>query len=413
MTIAPQDLNILRSLAGELASLSNQDSMKEKLDRYYRLNDLEMVRPILLINEIPWGEIKDDFLKPRCSQEFQAMEVGLRRTLFQANHFPVDMVVPPQFNVGKISHNTGIGLEVKEDSLNSTTGSSIQSHSYEDQLETESDLAKLRIPEITYDEERTISKLELARQVFDGLMDVRLSGSYPSYNIWDVVSRFRGVESILMDLAMRPEFMHQTAQKFSEIAEAIISQQESLGLLDGDILHVHTTVAASRHLPKPKESETVKRQHTWGRCAAQIFGDVSPDMHDEFDLTYNQKLFGECAHLYYGCCEPLDRKIDILAERFPNLRKVSITPWANPENGAKNLGSRFVMAAKPNPANVAMPKFNPELVKEEIARYCKTCQENKTPLEFVLKDISTISNNPENLVQWSEVASRTIDEYYG
>jgi hypothetical protein len=71
------------------------------------------------------------------------------------------------------------------------------------------------------------------------------------------------------------------------------------------------------------------------------------------------------------------------------------------------------MAAKPNPANVAMPKFNPELVKEEIARYCKTCQENKTPLEFVLKDISTISNNPENLVQWSEVASRTIDEYYG
>lgn len=413
MTIPSKDLNILRSLAGEYASLANDDVMDERMDRYYKTNDLEIVRPVLLINEVPWGEINDSFLECQCSDPFRGIEKRLRMTLFQSRHFPVDMVVRPTFSMPKITHNTGIGLEVEEDCLDSKSGTHIQSHSYVDQLESKEDLEKLRIPQITYHEELSLSRLSMAEEIFDGLMPVELTGAYPSYNIWDVVARYRGVEAILMDLAMRPEFMHQTAQKFCDIAEAIISQQEELGLLEKDILHVHTTVAASRHLPKPQTGEKVTRKHTWGRCAAQIFGDVSPDMHDEFDLEYNQRLFGECAHLYYGCCEPMDRKIDILADRFPNLRKVSITPWANPENGAQNIGDRFVMAAKNNPAFVAMPKFNPEPVREEIRRYCRTCSENGTPLEFVLKDISTIANNPQNLIDWANCAQDTIDEFFG
>ena len=412
MPIPKKDLSILRSLAGDYAVLANQDVMKERLDRYYRTNDLEIVRPVLLINEIPWGEIKDSSLECQCSEAYRFLERGMRMTLFQARHFPVDMVVLPYFQVGKVTKSTGIGLSVQEENLDSKSGTHIQSHAYVDQLQSEDDLAKLKIPEITYQEDLTLSKLALAEEVFGGLLDVKLTGSYPSYNIWDVVSRYRGVEAILMDLAVEPEFMHQTAQKFYEIAEGIITQQEKLGLLEGDLLHVHTTVAASRHLPKPQDGQPVLREHTWGRCAAQIFGDVSPDMHDEFDLAYNQKLFGKSGHLYYGCCEPMDRKIDILAKRFPNLRKVSITPWANPENGAQNIGDRFVMAAKNNPALVAMPKFNPEPAKEEIRRYCRACQENKTPLEFVLKDISTISNNPQNLIDWAKCARETIDEFY-
>ena len=32
--------------------------------------------------------------------------------------------------------------------------------------------------------------------------------------------------------------------------------------------------------------------------------------------------------VYYGCCEPLDRKIPLL-RRIPNLRKFSMSPWNN------------------------------------------------------------------------------------
>jgi len=412
MNLSANDLNTLRTLAGEYAAIAHQDVMAERMDRYYRLNDLEQVRPILLINEVPWTEIRDDFLECICAPELRGLESRLRTTIYQHRHFPVDHIVPSTFRVGKRSRNSGIGLEIKEEQLKSTTGSDIRSHAYQDQLSTEADLAKLHVPEITFDRDATEQSLGIAKQVFDGLMDVKLVGTYPSYNIWDVVARFRGVEAILMDLAIEPDFMHQTAQKFCDIAEGIVSQQEKLGLLDNDLGDVHCTVAHSRHLPNVQAGERVLRQHTWGRCAAQIFGDVSPAMHDEFDLVYNQKIFGTCAHLYYGCCEPLDRKIDILEKRFPNLRKISITPWADAENAARNMGNRFVMAAKPNPANVAMPKFNPKNVKDEISKVCRACKENNTPLEFVLKDISTISNNPQHLTDWAEVARRTIDEHY-
>ena len=53
-----------------------------------------------------------------------------------------------------------------------------------------------------------------------------------------------------------------------------------------------------------------------------------------------------------GCCEPLDRKMDIV-EKIPNLRKVSITPWADVNVAAESIGKKYVLAAKPNPASVA------------------------------------------------------------
>ena len=70
------------------------------------------------------------------------------------------------------------------------------------------------------------------------------------------------------------------------------------------------------------------------------------------------------------------------------------------------------MAAKPNPAFVAMRQFSPEPVEQEIARYCEACKEHGTTVEFVLKDISTIGNNPENLTQWAATVGAAIDRYY-
>ena len=34
------------------------------------------------------------------------------------------------------------------------------------------------------------------------------------------------------------------------------------------------------------------------------------------------------------------------------------------------------------------------------------------PYEFVLKDISTVSNKPQNIVNWNKVVQETIDSYY-
>jgi hypothetical protein len=229
------------------------------------------------------------------------------------------------------------------------TGTHISAHEYHDVLKTDEDLAKLQIPQITYEREGTEQAVAVAEDVFSGLMPVRAVGVQLKYSIWDQIARYRGVESLLLDLVMRPDFMHRTARRFTDIAAATFRQYRDLDLLHPSPFLLHCTVACSRDLPASDFTGKVRYQDVWGRCAAQIFGSVSPDMHDEFDLAYNQELFSECGLLYYGCCEPLDRKIDILRKRFRNLRKISVTPWADPERAACGIGKDYVLAAKPNP----------------------------------------------------------------
>ena len=413
MQITAKDKETLRRLAERYSEIAHQDIQRQRIERYRKTNAMEAVRPVVLIDEVPWGEIRDEALMNRCSPELGWLETTLRHTLYQWEHFQVDLVVPPVFRIQKRSSwRRGIGIEVRDHQIKGDTGAYISAHAYQDQLQTEDDLARLHEPEIVYDRAASEQALSVAAEVFAGLMEVELAGGQLQYSIWDRIAMFRGVEALLMDLAMRPDFMHKTARRFMEIGKSEFRQLEEQNLLDPNPILLHCTAACTRDLPAADFRGRVRPKDVWGRCAAQIFSSVSPAMHDEFDLAYMQELFKDCGLLYYGCCEPMDTKIDILRKRFRNLRKISITPWADPRLAARNIGGDYVMAAKPNPAFVAMREFNPHPVEQEIARYCEACREHGTTLEFVLKDISTIANNPDNLTQWAATVKAVIDRYY-
>ncbi|MFP4378713.1 MAG: hypothetical protein ACLFP4_16850, partial [Spirochaetales bacterium] len=329
------DRAILRPLAERYRELAALDVQRERLGRYRGTVALDDVRPVVLIDEVPWGEIRDDALTNRCQDpELRGIEGRIRRALYQWDHFQVDMVIPPTFTVRKRAVSTGIGIEVQDHRIQGDTGAYIMAHEYVDQLATEEDLEKLTLPQITYDEERTRAEAAAAEEIFDGLMPVEIRGTSFIYNIWDSISTYRGVDNLLMDLAVRPELMHHTARRFMEIGKSMFEQYLELGLLDTNPILLHCTPAWTEELPSSDFAGDLRPSDVWGRCSAQIFSAVSPAMHDEFDLQYNQELFGDCGLLYYGCCEPLDGKIDLLRKRFPNLRKVSITPWANPDRAA-------------------------------------------------------------------------------
>ena len=413
MNSLQRDKEVLRSLAERYSAIAHLDVQKERIERYYRTVGMEEMRPVVLIDEVPWGEIRDDALVNQCENEaYRGLEGLLRCALYQWEHFQVDRVFPPVFQIGKRIRSTGIGIGVRDNVIKGDTGAYIASHEYEDQLKTEEDLEKLELPVISYDKEGTEKAAELAVDVFAGLMEIEVVGTSFQYNIWDQISCFRGVDSLLLDLAVRPDFMHRMARRFKEIAAETFRQYLELDLLHTSPVLLHCTPACSRELPAADFAGVPRAADVWGRCSAQIFSAVSPEMHDEFDLEYNQELFGRCGLLYYGCCEPLDRKVDILRKRFGNLRKISITPWADPEIAARSMGSELVMAAKPNPAFVGGQSFNPAPVEEEIRRYLDACKEYGTTCEFVLKDVSTIGNRPENLTRWAETVSGVIDRYF-
>ena len=153
MQICAKDKQTLRRLAERYSEIACLDVQKERMERYYRTNALENVRPVVLIDEVPWGEIKDEALTNACAPELGWIESHLRLALYQWEHFQVDRVVTPVFQVVKRARwLRGIGVEVKEQQIKGDTGAYIASHAYSDQLSTEYDLEKLHPPEVVHDQ---------------------------------------------------------------------------------------------------------------------------------------------------------------------------------------------------------------------------------------------------------------------
>ena len=85
---------------------------------------------------------------------------------------------------------------------------------------------------------------------------------------------------------------------------------------------------------------------------AQMFSTVSPAMFQEFEIDMCMPIFERFGLVYYGCCDPLDRKM-AQVRNIPNVRKISMSPWVDEELGAAEIKGDYVYSRKPNPALLA------------------------------------------------------------
>ena len=112
----------------------------------------------------------------------------------------------------------------------------------------------------------------------------------------------------------------------------------------------------------------VRPRDLWGFATTQMFSEVSPAMHEEFTLQYERKYLARFGLTSYGCCEPLHNKLKIV-KTIPNLRRVSISPWADVRKSAEELGDRYIFSHKPNPAIVAGEGWDPEAVRKGLKEF--------------------------------------------
>lgn len=405
-----RDKQILRELAARYAQAAADEKNEERRNLHYGVNDLKPIRPVVLINEIPWNEfsqIKE--LQTQCEdEEYREAETFFRRILYQWEHFPCDMILTDYFPVQKIIRSTGIGLEVKEKIKETDAQNDIVSHEYIEQLESPEQLELLHPPVITYEKETTMRYADKMQEAFGDILPVKVDGQELHICPWDDIVRYRDFMNLLIDLMDDPEFMHATIRKMSDIYKDILRQYEEQNLLKADWLSVHCTSALCHDIPAEGfDPNHVRAKDVWGRGAAQIFSTVSEEMHDEFDITYMKELLEPFGLNYYGCCEPLHNKIHIV-EKIPHLRKISISPWADVEVAAEIMGKKYVVGAKPNPSLLASEQLNEDAVRENLQKILTACRKNQCACDIVLKDISTIRYRPENLMRWAEIAMEMV-----
>jgi len=403
----------LRYLAYRYKKASEHPRNAKNAELHRAVNSLRQIRPVVLLNEIPFHELNyDEKLTIKCEDPFlRTVENKLRQTLFQWEHFPADMIVPGWFSLQKSITTTGIGVQVQEKILPLDLSNNIVAHEYHDQFSSDDDIEKLREPVIIYDRVTTQNQMEILMDIFGDILPVKLEG-YNSYvNTWDKISTYRGVEKLLVDLIDRPDFTHRLVRKLTDIEKSTHRQYEEQGLFEIDTQQIHCTPALADELPaKDFRGGNARMKDVWGRGMAQIFNSVSESMHNEFDIEYMIDVMEPFGLVYYGCCEPLDKKLSVV-KRIPNLRKISITPWADIESAAEQIGKDYVLSAKPTPTAVAVKNLEEDAVRKELKGILSAVKRNNCNCDIVLKDISSAGYNLTNLVNWEKIAMEMASDF--
>lgn len=408
--LSKEDVSIVRDLAARAADIAALPVQEEKRALWRKLNALTPKRPMVMIDQVCWNEMNvGDELTLRCTDpECRGYEGHLRRTLYQWKHFPVDMVVEPFIRVPKAIHNTGFGIRVQEETAVTDPTNSVVGHRFFNQFQTEEDLEKIQMPRISHDAAETERRMAMAHDLFDGLLEVRPWGADPYLSLWDPISTWMGVENALYALIEKPDYMHRLVGRVTDGYMIMLDQLEEQGLLCGPQSVIHCTGAYTDELPAPGyHPEKPRTKDLWTFGLAQMFSTVSPQTFKEFEVDYASRLCARFGLVYYGCCDPLDGKMNEV-RMIPNVRKVSMSPWVNEERGAAEIGRDFVYSRKPNPAFLAEDSFDLERVRKDLLATRQVCEAYGCPLEIILKDISTVRYQPERLFQWARVAMQVV-----
>jgi len=407
--ISGREKDILKELAYKVLKLSSTDENNKKRELWYAHNALKLKTPVIFCDpENGWNEIiTEDMLK--CSSSLaRRWEVILLKELFYGK-LNDDKPLEPYFDIAYTSNDGSWG---SDEIIHGGTGGG--SYVWEGKIKELEDVKTLHFPAVEVDYKTTLGAYETACEVFNGILQVRLKGYWWwSFGLTYDLVRFVGLENMLMYLYDKPELIHRIMSilRDGNIAKLDYLQNNNLLDLNNDLSYVGSGgLGYSRELPgRNVECTNIKTTDVWGFSESQETGSVSPLMFEEFVFQYQLPILKRFGLNCYGCCEPLDKRWDVV-KKTPNLRRVSVSSWANLEKMADNLKDRYVFSYKPSPTDLAVPQIDKDTVRKKIRsalEITKGCV-----VEFIMKDNHTIGNNPQNLIDWVKIVREEIDMAY-
>jgi hypothetical protein len=416
-TMTARERALIRDLAKRVAALASRPIEQEKRELWYGINALEPVRPVLFCDpDNSWREIVPPMLECE-SAAARGWEYMLRREIFWGEQIRDDRVITGEVHVRHVYEETGWGLEERriEGEIPRSEGGSI---AWDPPLKDyERDLEKLRFPQITIDWEATEKRLERAQDLLGDILDVKLKNTWWwwSLGMTGHMIKLRGMERAMLDMYDKPDGLHALMAFLRDgmLHKIDWLEERDLLYLDNDGSYIGSGAFGwCRELPQPDFDSPENGGHVrpidlWCLTESQETVGVGPEMFEEFIFPYQyeiQKRFGlNC----YGCCEPIDSRWHIV-KRTPRLRRVSVSPWADVDVMAEQLGPNYVLSRKPTPAYIARPKIEEALVRREIRDTLEAAKRHNCRVELVMKDVHTMSGNPQHAVRWVEIAREEI-----
>ena len=412
MEFSRKDTEVLRRLAARKAEIAALPIHARKRELWTRMNRLEVVKPMLWMNERPWHEL-GIYEQCQCEDPFaHFLEQKLRKEIYQWDHMPLDNVVENWIECPMAVSDTGFGVEEVSEERHTNEGT-IYSHGFIPQIKRPQDIEKIVDPVVTHDTEATEGRFHAVREAVGDLIEVRKRGvPHLWFAPWDELIRWWGVQEAMMDLVLRPQMVHDIMERLVEAYLRRLDQYIALNVLslNSDNHRVGSGgYGYTSELPRPDhDGQHVRPIDLWGNGAAQIFSEVSPEMHAEFAVQYEIRWMERFGLNYYGCCEPLHNKLDILRD-VPNLRKISMSPWADLDRVVAQMRDKYVISYKPNPAIFAERDWDLPRAKADLQAALSKME--GCCVEIIAKDLSTVQRQPHRLWEWSEMAAEVTEEF--
>ena len=413
MDVSIDDRIVLRALASRLADAAISNENIERKNAWYLHDEGSAGRPMVLA-EIQG--IRDDSRPiPEASLDCtdpwaRTLEHQLRHTLYEFEILKDDHVVEPFINVNWDVTLGDFGVQAKV--YSGDREGKMGSVRWDPPIvDLDRDFSMLRMRDKRVDREKTAEEVARYESIFDGVLPVRIRGTFywTTGLTWRAIDLI-GLEGLMLAMYDNPSGLHRLMGFLRDDHLAISEWLEAEGLYSYNNENDYIgsgSMGYSRALPGSDGSNSTeaKMRDLWVLSESQETVGVGPDLFEEFVFPYQQDIvrrFGKC---YYGCCEPLDGRWHII-ERLPTLERVSVSPWADEEFLADRLGDRYVYSRKPAPSMISARRFDEDEIRADLRKTLDTAANCR--VEIIMKDVHTLNNQPERLTRWVELAREEI-----
>jgi len=412
------DHDRLLRLALRWKEIASSDAMRVRKSQWKSLHDLRPARPMILFETFSVsGYLDESDLK--CETPLLR---DVERTMLESiKHFEElgdDIVLEEHFRIPWKIGRSSYGVDIIETHAENSIG-----YKSNFPIADSADLSALRPRSFGVDRKASLRLKEVLGDIFGATLPVLL-GNYDNFfpdigfapftgnnfiGITMDVFKLIGNENMMLWPYDCPDRLHELMRFLTDDRLAFFAWIEREGLLDANTDNQFagpSSYGYTSELPGIGSKTGFKLADVWGWAESQETTQVSPSMFEEFFLPYIAEVGNLFGKTYYGCCEPVDDRFDLICKALPNLRTVSVSGWNDFGRMGDLLGGRFVYSRKPTPAFISGSYPDWERAEKDLAATYRAARDGC--LELIVRDVYDVGGDLSRLKRWVDLAKKTM-----
>lgn len=290
---------------------------------------------------------------------------------------------------------------------------------YQPALKTldDAEFKRLHHRETKWNQDEEAQERERLEDVFKGIANIRRRMSSWQFGVpmTSMAYDFVGLDGFMMLIYDNPEGLHRLMKfiRDDHLRHIQFLEDNNLLTLNNEADYIGSgCMGCSKLLPAPDYTGHVRPRDMWLYCESQESVSMSPEHYGEFVFPYLREFAERFGRVYYGCCEPID-PVWSYVSTLQTLQRVSVSPWANEETMGRFCRERKTVYSRKMPPPLFMAKnFNQNDEVRKAIEHTVDCTEG-VRLEFMLRDIYTLQNDPDRFRQWVELVREGAAQHKG